>query len=132
MLLTAETYMHRLGVPGHLALSQGSYHHGSQSGTTHDGGGAVDVRVLSYTAQQRHLVAKAMRMAGFAAWNRSPSEGFANHLHAVAIGDKQLSSGAKWQVAQYFAGRSGLTRGGSDKDGAYIGRPYPAWAAKFR
>jgi peptidoglycan hydrolase-like protein with peptidoglycan-binding domain len=131
MVLTAEAYMHRLGVPGKLEIGQGSFHHNPTSGTTHDGGGAIDVRVLNYSSRQRHLVVKALRMAGFAAWNRYPAEGFANHIHAIAIGDKTMSAGARFQVHEYFRGRSGLSRGGSDVDGPYVGRPYPRWAAKY-
>jgi len=56
----------------------------------------------------------ALRTAGFAAWLREEDElydGSAIHIHAIAIGDSQLSRPAELQLtgeAGYFRGFSGL------------------------
>lgn len=114
-------------------LTQGSYNRGvSASAGTHDGGGVVDIAVHTMTPTGRDYCVKALRKAGFAAWLRSPSEGFVYHIHAVAIGDREMASGARNQVAAYFRGRNGLANGGPDSAPSSVGRPYPAWAAKYR
>lgn len=111
-----------------ITLTQGSYNKGvGASAGTHDGGGVVDISVLGMSASQRSSLEQALRRAGFFAWIRTPAQGFSYHIHAVAIGDKQLSSAARGQVAQGFADRDGLARRGPDasKD------PYPAWVDKY-
>lgn len=118
----------RLGRSADLTLYQGSYNTsvGASAGT-HAGGGAVDV------ASSDWAVAKAMRQEGFAAWVRSPSEGpWAWHIHAIAIGDREMSSAARSQVAAYFAGRNGLANNRADTAPASVGRPYPQWTAKYK
>ena len=56
----------------------------------------------------------ALRTAGFAAWLREYGElydGSPIHIHAIAIGDAELSSAAQLQLtgeAGYFRGYSGL------------------------
>ena len=56
----------------------------------------------------------ALRVAGFAAWLREYGELYADspiHIHAIAIGDQELSSAAQEQLtgaAGYFRGYSGL------------------------
>ena len=56
----------------------------------------------------------ALRTAGFAAWLREYGElydGSPIHIHAIAIGDAELSSAAQEQLtgeAGYFRGDSGL------------------------
>lgn len=109
------------------SLTQGSYNTGvSASAGTHDGGGVVDIPSTSTD------LLKKLRQAGFAAWIRTSKEGFSPHTHAVAIGDKEMSRTAKDQVVDYFAGRNGLANNGPDTAPASVGRPYPAWAAKYR
>lgn len=119
---------------GHsLNLIQGSYHKGvSASAGTHDGGGVVDVNVSGYTVAQQWLIVRALRQAGFAAWRRTPTEGFDYHIHACAIGDREMASLARSQVHAYFAGRNGLAGNGPDSAPASVGRPYPKWAAKYK
>ncbi len=116
-----------------VKLSQGSYHHGSLSSDTHDGGGAMDVEIGAYNKSERKHLLTSFRQAGFAAWIRTPDDGFAYHLHAIAIGDKQLAKGAKDQVEAYFNGYDGLWHEGRKvKDsGANVGRPIPDWALKY-
>jgi len=108
-------------------LSQGSYNRGvSASAGTHDGGGVVDIPSTNLS------LLKVLREVGFAAWIRTSAEGFSPHIHAVAIGDRELAPGARNQVTAYFNGRNGLANGRADTAPASVGRPYPAWAAKYR
>lgn len=123
----------RFGKP--LQYAQGSYRHGqtAASGSTHDGGGAVDVRTvpLANQAEKMRLV-KALRLVGFAAWYRTPIPGvWGEHIHAIAIGCPDLSSGARWQVGEYRAGRDGLTGQQRDPD-AQLGVKPRTWEAYCR
>ena len=114
-----ELYGGELELTGH-AITQGSYHdNGSASFGTHLGGGAVDLSVLrrgTYTVLWDDVepLLYALRAAGFAAWLREYGELYADspiHIHAIAIGDKELSSAAQEQLvgaAGYFRGYSGL------------------------
>lgn len=115
---------------GPFALTQGSYNRGgvAASAGTHDGGGVVDISVSGMTAARRQVAVQELRKAGFAAWLRTPSQGFAYHIHACAIGDREMASGAKNQVQAYFNGRDGLARNGVDTNPP---RPWPAWANKY-
>ncbi|MBX7097727.1 MAG: peptidoglycan-binding protein [Myxococcaceae bacterium] len=132
MLQRAELYAHKLGVHGDFGLVQGSYHPGvAASAGTHDGGGAMDVSVAGRSHATQLKMVKALRLAGFAAWTRGPADGFSPHIHAIAIGDRDLAPLARQQVHDYFAGRNGLASNLVDPDRA-VGRPYPRWAAKHR
>jgi hypothetical protein len=127
MLQTAEKYA---GVK--FTLTQGSYSTGvAASAGTHDGGGAGDISVGGMSRAQIDKSIQGLRMAGFAAWYRTPAEGFAVHIHFEAIGDKEMSSGGRDQVVDLFAGRNGLANNGRDSAPASIGRPFPAWAGKY-
>lgn len=108
-----------------VEITQGSYNTSvSQSAGTHAGGGAVDLRAIGRTTAERaEIVAKA-RKIGFAAWLRTPSQGdWPYHVHAIAIGCPDLSSGARNQVTAYKNGRNGLATNGPD-DGP---RTYVSW-----
>jgi hypothetical protein len=128
MLQTAEKYA---GVK--FTLSQGSYNAGgvAASAGTHDGGGAGDISVAGMSRAQIDKSVQGLRMAGFAAWYRTPAEGFAVHIHFEAIGDKEMSPSGRDQVVDLFAGRNGLADNGKDTAPASIGRPFPAWAGKY-
>jgi peptidoglycan hydrolase-like protein with peptidoglycan-binding domain len=131
MILRAETYAKRMGVPTPLSLVQGSYHKGVKaSGHTHDGGGVVDIRTRSLPYATEKKLVMALRMAGFAAWARGHADSMSPHIHAVAIGDRQMDPSAHSQVHDYFRGRNGLANNGPDPQ-ASVGRPYPAWAKKY-
>ena len=131
MLQRAEAIAHKLGVPVPFQISQGSYSHSvSASGGTHDGGGALDIRDVMYSRSTQLKMVKALRMAGFAAWSRGHGDGMPQHIHAIAIGDRQMSGAARNQVNAYFHGRNGLANNGQDYD-HQVGRPYPKWAAAF-
>lgn len=116
----------RLGYP--LYILQGSYNSGvSASAGTHDGGGAIDVSVGGVNKDQVVLV---LRQVGFAAWYRPTRPGVWNeHIHAIAIGDPEMSSGARNQVQDYYAGRDGLAGNGPD-NGPRL-NPIPTWPQKL-
>jgi hypothetical protein len=120
MLMHAqELYGGEIQLTGY-AITQGSYSLGvSASFGTHDGGGAVDLSVLqqgTYTVLWDDIapLLHALRTAGFAAWLREYGELYADspiHIHAIAIGDAELSAAAHEQLtgpAGYFRGYSGL------------------------
>lgn len=125
MLLHAqEIYGGELQLTGYH-LTQGSYtNQVSASFGTHSGGGAVDLSVIQYGTYQvlyddiEPLII-ALRTAGFAAWLRGFDQlypGSPIHIHAIAIGDRDLSPAATDQLtgdAGYFRGFNGLPQ----KDG---------------
>jgi peptidoglycan hydrolase-like protein with peptidoglycan-binding domain len=122
MLLEAEG---SLGLT--LSLTQGSYNPGGvdASAGTHDGGGAMDISVSGMSATTRTNVLKALRKVGFAAWYRTQAQGFAYHIHAMAISDPDLSSGAQHQTGDYYLGMNGLAGRGAD-DGPAV-NPKQTW-----
>jgi hypothetical protein len=123
-----ELYGGEIEVNGY-AITQGSYHdNGAASFGTHLGGGAVDLSVLqrgTYTVLWDDIepLIHALRAAGFAAWLREYGELYADspvHIHAIAIGDQELSVPAQDQLtgpAGYFRGYNGLP--------ASFGGPFP-------
>lgn len=121
-----------LGV--NLSIVQGSYSTSvSASGGTHAGGGAIDVNVAGMSQDQINRTVNGLRAEGFAAWYRTTSEGFdIDHIHAIAIGDRQMSSAAASQVTDYYDGRTGLS--GEQIDPMSHGKPgvfsYDAWLAE--
>lgn len=112
-------------------LSQGSYNPGGVSGSagTHDGGGVVDIRTSTMTINGADLCVQALRQVGFAAWRRTDAEGFSPHIHAVAIGDREMSASAQDQVQDYFNGRNGLANNGPDTLSSTYRTPVPMWPA---
>jgi len=111
-----------------ITLTQGSYNKGvAASAGTHDGGGVVDINVNGWSSSKRAAVVLALRKAGFAAWLRTPAEGFSYHIHACAIGDKEMAGGAKNQVQAYFNRRNGLANNGADNSE----HRWPNWADKY-
>lgn len=108
----------------YMEVSQGSWHHGSLSGSTHDGGGAFDLRVNKIPEDRLESLVVALRVrCGGPAWARTEKHGWTkgDHIHVIVRDEADLSSGAKWQVSEYDAGRNGLSGGGPD----YHARP--AW-----
>jgi len=118
-----------------LSLAQGSYCFpgcAAASAHTHDGGGVVDVSVAGLSATQRWQTVRALRTVGFAAWLRTPADGFPYHIHAVAIGDPDLwqSNGGttnRDQVGDYYRGRNGLANHGPDNTPAPYRVPFTWW-----
>lgn len=110
------------GGPGSvLRVVQGSYEPGlPESFGTHDAGGAVDISIRNPTNLEEILwgeatkMVSALREAGFAAWYRptgmfGPNSGA--HIHAIAIGDPELSQAARDQLdgpGGYFRGLDGV------------------------
>jgi hypothetical protein len=99
-----------------LRIPQGSYTTGvSASGGTHAGGGALDISIKDMTSAQRDRIVRELRETSFAAWYRPYlANVWPAHIHAIAIGDKEMSAQAAWQVQEYKAGRNGLKNQGPD------------------
>lgn len=112
------------------ALMQGSYNAGGIAASfgTHDGGGAVDLSVRDAASRmvlEREIepMLHALRSAGFAAWLRTTDQLFRGsviHIHAIAVGDAELSEAARAQID----GEYGYLRG-------YNGLP-PEWGGPAR
>jgi len=115
-----------------LRVVQGSYTNKvDASFGTHAGGGAVDISIRAAaaphdvlpTAEANKLV-DALRRAGFAAWLRTPDDldpPATLHIHAIAVGDRELSEPAQAQITGpigYFAGYDGVPeeQGGTKRD----------------
>ena len=113
-----------------IVLSQGSYNAGGvdASAGTHDGGGAADISVSALSTTERWETVKALRTVGFAAWLRSPDQGpWPYHIHAIAIGDTDLSIGARDQVADYYTGKNGLASHAADNTPDAYRSPFTWW-----
>lgn len=111
-----------------IIATQGSWSNGSLSGGTHSGAGAVDLRSWHYTDAQRNYLLRCLKRAGFAVWfrpyNWDGNEG-GEHLHALDKVKTGMDSGARWQVDQYKAGRSGLRS--NLRDTSYRAPGDPVW-----
>ncbi|MEV5967537.1 hypothetical protein AB0L70_37555 [Kribbella sp. NPDC051952] len=106
MLAAAERKLGRK-----LTIVQGSFLAGKaaeRSGPTHDRAGVVDIRTKDQTPAQQAQTLLELRKVSFAAFHRTTKQGFADHIHAVAIGDPGLDPSAARQVADYKAGKNGL------------------------
>jgi hypothetical protein len=102
-------------------IMQGGYNPGGVSASfgTHDGGGAIDLSVRepqtqTVLAAEIPPLLRSLREAGFAAWLREPDELYAGspvHIHAIAVGDAELSQAARDQIDGafgYLRGYNGL------------------------
>lgn len=111
-------------------ITKGSYEHTDERGAhPHQGGGVVDLEVLAEGSEQIEPAVFALRRAGFAAWYRAERE--QPHVHAVAIGDHELSPSATWQVRAYFRGRDGRTRSAPDPH-SRLPATLPDWLDKYK
>ncbi|MCB9644844.1 MAG: peptidoglycan-binding protein [Myxococcales bacterium] len=135
MIHRAETIMEKKH--GHkgfqFSFSQGSYNAGgvSASAGTHDGGGALDIRTSIHSRPVVDDMVRSLRQAGFAAWSRGRGfDSFSPHIHAIAIGDRDLSRSARSQVSEYGWGGDGLVGSRPDPDRG-LGRPIPTWAKRY-
>lgn len=111
-VLTAQALLAVERILGYeLTIVQGSYHKGvGASAGTHDGGGVVDLAPADWEKKVR-----ALRKVGFAAWYRPARPGvWGAHIHAVLIGNRQLSPSAQGQVIDYRNKRNGLADNGLD------------------
>ncbi len=121
MLRRAKTlYKGTIDLAG-WAITQGSYNPGGVTASfgTHDGGGAVDISVVNprtgaVLRSELPDAIHALRIAGFAAWVREANELYSGspiHIHAIAVGDRELSPAASQQLTGtfgYFRGYNGL------------------------
>lgn len=91
----------------------------------HSGGGAVDISVMragTHTVLYNEVepLIRILRTVGFAAWLRMDGEEGPDseiHIHALSIGDKDLSDSAQEQItgpSGYFRGGSGLASESGD------------------
>jgi len=104
-----------------LAVTQGGYRNDIEASFgTHAGGGVIDISIRNpenldeFLWNQAPAMVAALRQSGFAAWYRPPDafgSGSPPHIHAVAVGDRELSPTAVEQLTGphgYFAGMDGL------------------------
>jgi hypothetical protein len=94
-----------------FVLTQGCCNKGgvSASAGTHDCEGVVDFSVNGLTMSQANKLVRALRKVGFAAWYRPYIKGlWGAHIHAVAVGCKNLPKSAANQVSALRNGRDGL------------------------
>ncbi|WP_308368110.1 MULTISPECIES: hypothetical protein [unclassified Microbulbifer] len=116
-----------------LVLTQGSYTSSNPgSAGTHDGGGVVDISVSGLSTTQRWQTVKALRDVGFAAWLRTPSQGFAYHIHAVAVADTDMSRTAQAQVHDYYFGKNGLRSHAGDNTPSRYRSSFTWWEQSRR
>lgn len=125
MLLVAERrFAAWAGLTGvEFVLTQGSWSGAAASGGTHLGGGALDIDSTSWdTAAERDRIVFELRRIGFAAWYRprlvraDGSLVWNPHIHAIAIGDREMSAAAAQQVIWYREGLNGLWPDGGGED----------------
>lgn len=93
-----------------FAIMQGSHSNDvAASGSTHAGGGVVD---LSVPNGDWEGAVTALRKIGFAAWVRNVDgygqAGSGAHIHAILMGNEQLSPQAQVQVNSYLNNDDGL------------------------
>lgn len=104
-----------------MRITQGSYRGDvALSFGTHAGGGAVDISIRNPAQEnvmlwvEAEAMVMALRYAGFAAWFRDTGDlgpQSPAHIHAIAVGDSELSPDAQKQVTGeggYFHGMDGL------------------------
>jgi hypothetical protein len=109
-----------------LQIAKGSYLTEQSKGAhPHLRGGALDI-IAPHNVEE---AVAALRQVGFAAWHRQRRE--SSHIHAVAIGDQELSEAAKWQIKSYFNGRDGRIRSHPDPHGG-LPKQLPIWVLKYR
>lgn len=105
-----------------LRVVQGSYTDElDASFGTHTGGGVVDISIRTklpphdvLSLDEAYRIVHVLRLVGFAAWLRLPDDldpPTTLHIHAVAVGDRELSTAARQQLygqEGYFRGYDGV------------------------
>lgn len=104
------------GLPDRPLIAQGSWHQGALSGSTHNGGGAADVRIVNIPVAKREALVVHLRERNCCAWLRDVAHGWTtgDHIHMIVRDEPDLSSGAKSQVVDYDHGLNGLSNKGPD------------------
>jgi hypothetical protein len=102
----------------YIRIIQGCYNTSvAASAGTHDYDACLDVEIvgMSWYDAQRFL-----RANGWAAWVRTPAQGFSYHIHMIALPPYKLNFVSKvgqWvpgQVSDYYAHKDGLSSHGPD------------------
>ncbi len=117
-----------LGSDVSLRVIRGSYETGAKGAHPHLGGGVADLSVRDLAGEAIERYVAALRRVGFAAWFRPRRE--RPHIHAVAIGDRDMAPAAKWQVGQFFRGRDGRSRMAADPHSG--AKDSPSWTWHYR
>lgn len=124
-----------------LTPTQGSYSTSvAASAQTHAGGGAIDLAVHGWTAEQIWTALVEARRRGLVLSHRTAAQGFSPHMHGVMAGCPHLSGlahpvtgTAAWQVQEYLAGRNGLAgRGADDGPRDYVGATWWTYSTPTR
>jgi hypothetical protein len=120
--------------PGtYLHVSQGSFRAedpNPSSGTTHNEGGAADLRTWNLPSSvQANLCERLvveLRKRGGCAWYRDQAHGgFDPHIHVILRNDvPRPSQSGRWQVGEYDASRNGLSNAGPDYHPRPVQVPY--------
>lgn len=110
-----------VGIPHDLIeVVQGSYNPGGveASGSTHADGGTYDLRLKGISDAKAEKWCVALRKRGACAFPRIPKYGWdkGRHIHTVDRFEPDLSHSARWQVAEYDAGRNALSGDSSARD----------------
>jgi hypothetical protein len=102
--------------PGkYMVINQGSWSQGSLSGSTHNGGGAFDLRTWNLPSHKVGPLVVELRRRNGCAWKRDKDHGgFDPHIHCIVRDEPNLSRGAQWQVDEYDRTNNGLTDRGAD------------------
>ena len=109
-----------------FGIAQGGYHVGvDASAGTHDRD-AVDFTVHGLGHIQIERMVRALRDAGFAAWHRTKADGFdSEHVHAIRLGNGDLSRVAQQQAVAFDQHRNGLKNNAPDN--TYHPNPKVRW-----
>lgn len=120
---------HKAGFTFHI--TQGGYNVGvAASAGTHDKD-AVDFSVHGLTKHDIAEMVASLRDAGFAAWHRTTAQGFdSEHVHAIRVGNGDLSRVALQQAVAYDSHRDGLK--GNAPDNTYHPSPKVKWGVLAR
>lgn len=96
-----------------LRIIQGSYNTSvAASAGTHDYDAVLDVQIVGMDWDEQQ---KWLRKNGWAAWYRSPAQGFSPHIHMISLPrykQKWVAKVGQWvpgQVDDYYAHRDGLS-----------------------
>lgn len=113
-----------------LSFPQGSYSTSvAASGGTHSGGGVADVHCAGLPDSTKVIMMHYFRACVGFGWHRPynwDGAGGGEHMHIGEIGNPNMSSALKSQVAQWYAEDNGLANHAHDSESidAKAGRPF--------
>lgn len=103
-----------------IQLAQGSFNDDvPASGSTHFGDAVADIRTRAVgidTPDEIRLFTQCGKQVGAQPFVRDERDRMPPHVHSLFATDAQMSDSAKWQVAEYDAGRNGLTNRKRDRN----------------